>query len=71
MLVVSVGDQTDGLVPQGEFGFAEEGLIGGSHQAAGHLQNRRLGPAPDPSGEFLGFLFQFGFERFGHDGLLP
>ena len=58
------------MVAEGELGVAEEGVVGGSDEAAGHLQDGVGGSDPDAGGQFLGFGFEFRAERLGHDDLL-
>jgi hypothetical protein len=65
---VGLGDEAEGLIPQGEFGVAEQGLVGARDEAAGHLQDGPGGSAPDAGREFLGLLFQVGAEGLGHGG---
>jgi len=71
VLGVGVGDDAVGLSAEGELGVAEEGVVGGSDEAAGHLQDGTGGPGRDPRGEFLGPGFEFGGEWLGHGDLLP
>jgi len=71
VLGVGIGDKTEGSVAEHELGVAEECVVGGGDQAAGHFEDGVGGSGLDACGEFLGLGFQFGAERFGHDRLLP
>jgi hypothetical protein len=70
VLGVRSGDQPGPLVPEGELGVPEQGVVGAGDEPAGHRQDGVGGPGPDAGGELLGLLFEGGDERFGHDGLL-
>lgn len=69
MLGVGVGDEAEGVIAEGEFGVAEEGVVGAGNEAAGHSQDRFGGAGLNAGGEFLSLPFEFGAERFGHDSL--
>jgi hypothetical protein len=66
---VGIGDDALSLVPQRELGVAEESVVGGGNQTASHLQNGVGGSGLDARRQFLGFGFQFGVKRLGHDDL--
>jgi hypothetical protein len=68
---VGVGDDAEGLIPEGELGVPEQGLVGGGDQPPGDLQDGIRGSGPDAGGEFLGLLLELGTQRLGHDDLLP
>jgi hypothetical protein len=68
---VGIRDQTKGVVAECELGVAEEGLVGGGDQAAGHFEDGGGGSGLDACRQFLGLGFEFRAERFGHDRLLP
>lgn len=68
---VRIGDDAEGVVAEGELGVAEQGVVGGGDQPAGHLQDGISGSGLDPCREFLGLGFEFGAEWFRHRDLLP
>lgn len=69
--MVGIDDDAQGLVAECELGVAEEGLVGGGDELAGHLQDRIGASGLDASSEFLGLGFEFGRQRLGHDDLRP
>jgi hypothetical protein len=71
VLVGGIGDDALGLVTECELGVTEEGVVGGSNEFAGHLQNGVSASGGDACGEFLGFGFEFGRQRLGHDDRVP
>jgi hypothetical protein len=71
VLGVGTGDDAQRLVAESELGVAEEGLVGGGDESAGHLQDGVGASSLDAGREFLGLRFEFGRQRFGHDDLLP
>jgi hypothetical protein len=66
-----MGDQPQRLIPQGELGVAEEGLVGGGDELSGHLQDGVGASGLDARGQFLRAGFEFGIEWFVHDDLRP
>lgn len=69
VLGVGIGDDAQGLIAEFELGVAEERVVGGGDEPTGHLKDGVGRSALDPGREFLGLLFEFGAERFGHHGL--
>jgi hypothetical protein len=66
VFVVGTGNDSQRLVPQGELGVAEEGLVGGGDEPPGHLQDGVGAASLDAGSEFLGLRFEFGRQRLGH-----
>jgi hypothetical protein len=69
VLGVGIGHEALCVVPERELGVAEQGLVGGGDEPAGHLQDGPGGSGRDAGGQFLGAGFLFRRQRFGHDDL--
>lgn len=67
---VGISDEAQGLIAELELGVAEEGVLGRGGEPSCHLQDGVGRACLDACRQFLGFSFEFGVERFGHDGLL-
>jgi hypothetical protein len=61
-----VGDDAVGGVAEGELGVAEQGGVGGGHEASGHVQDVGGRAGGDAGGQFLGAGFQFGRQWLSH-----
>ena len=70
MTGVGVGHQAQRLIPEGELGVAEQGVVGGGDEPPSHVEDGVGRAGPDAGGEFLGLLLEFGAEGLRHDGLL-
>jgi hypothetical protein len=71
VFVVGIGNDAQRPVPQCELGVAEESLVGGRDEFAGHLQDGVGASGLDTGRKFLGLGFEFGRQRLRHDDLRP
>jgi hypothetical protein len=65
---VRIGHDAPCLIPQGELGIAEQGVVGGGDEATRHFQDGVGGSGLDAGGQLLGLGFQCGRQGFTHGG---
>jgi hypothetical protein len=67
---VGIGDDAQSLIAEFELGVAEQSVVGGGDESSCHFEDGVSRTCLDACRQLLGLLFEFGAERFGHDGLL-
>ena len=65
---IGIGNDAECLATQCEFGLSEECFVGSGNESTCHIENGVGRSALDLRCEFLSLAFEFGAERFRHDG---